>query len=165
MIGNYGWRFAALALALAACGWATPAGEEKQADAGKKEAKEVKRQTTCPVLGEAINRELFVDHDGKRIYVCCQECIETVKKDPAKYIKQLEDKGITLDRLQTTCPVMGGEIDKALYVDHDGKRIYLCCKGCIAAVKKDPAKYVKQMEDQGIALERAPETKKDAAGR
>jgi len=40
---------------------------------------------------------------------------------------------------QTTCPVMkGGKINKKLYVDHNGKRIYVCCKVCINKVKADP---------------------------
>lgn len=54
---------------------------------------------------------------------------------------------------QTTCPVMGGKINKELYVDHDGKRIYLCCAGCVSKVKADPEKYIRQLEDQGIQLE------------
>lgn len=58
---------------------------------------------------------------------------------------------------QTKCPVMGGDINKKLYVDHDGKRIYMCCMGCIGKVKKDPAKYIKQLEDQGVVLEKVPE--------
>jgi hypothetical protein len=60
---------------------------------------------------------------------------------------------------QTLCPVMGGEIDKKLYVDHDGKRIYVCCEGCIATIKKNPAKYIKMLEDKGITLEKTPVTK------
>ena len=56
---------------------------------------------------------------------------------------------------QTVCPVMGGEVDKTQFVDYDGKRIYVCCGGCIAKIKKDPAKYVKQLEDQGITLDKA----------
>ena len=59
-------------------------------------------------------------------------------------------------KAQTTCPVMGAKIDKSLYVDHDGKRIYVCCPGCIAAVKENPQKYVEELEAQGITLERTP---------
>ncbi len=60
-------------------------------------------------------------------------------------------------KAQTTCPVMAGNpINKKLYVDYEGKRIYLCCRGCIGAVKKDPAKYVKEMEAAGITLEKVP---------
>lgn len=59
-------------------------------------------------------------------------------------------------KVQTTCPVMGGAIDKALYIDHDGKRIYVCCGGCIGAVKKDPAKYIKKLEAEGVTIEVVP---------
>ena len=61
-----------------------------------------KPQTLCPVMGNAINKKLYVDSGGKRIYVCCAMCISTIKKDPAKYIKQLEDQGITLEKTPTT---------------------------------------------------------------
>jgi hypothetical protein len=60
--------------------------------------KTLKNQTLCPVMNEAINKKLYVDYEGKRIYVCCNYCVKTVKKDPAKYIKLIEDQGITLDK-------------------------------------------------------------------
>ena len=46
---------------------------------------------------------------------------------------------------QTTCPVMGGAIDKTIYADYQGRRVYFCCRGCIAAFKKDPDKYLKKL--------------------
>ena len=52
---------------------------------------------------------------------------------------------------QTTCPVMNAPFKKNIYVDHDGKRVYLCCKGCVSAFKADPEKYMKQMREQGVA--------------
>ena len=57
---------------------------------------------------------------------------------------------------QTQCPVMGGEINKDIYVDVEGKRIYLCCRGCEEAIKKEPLKYLQQMKEAGIALDSAP---------
>ena len=57
---------------------------------------------------------------------------------------------------QTTCPVMGGAVDKSNYVDVEGKRIYVCCGGCIAKIKADPKKYISQLESQGITVEDAP---------
>jgi len=47
---------------------------------------------------------------------------------------------------QTVCPVMGGAINKAIYVDHESKRIYFCCAGCVDAFKKDPAKYIAKLK-------------------
>lgn len=61
---------------------------------------------------------------------------------------------------QKTCPVMGGKINKELYVDAEGYRIYVCCKGCVSAVKSDPEKYIKQLKADGVELEKAPVDKK-----
>jgi len=115
-------------------------------------------QTTCPVLGGKIDTSLYVDADGKRVYVCCGGCIGKVKADPKTYIKKLETAGVTLEKTpvpQTTCPVMGGKIDKSLYVDAEGKRIYVCCEGCIDKVKADPKTFIKKLEDQGVTLEKS----------
>lgn len=89
------FSMAMIAMGLAGLLFVTPA---LAGDEAKTEAKpaEVKMQTTCPVMGGAINKDLYVDHDGKRIYVCCQGCVDAIKKDPAKYIKMMEEKGITL---------------------------------------------------------------------
>ncbi len=129
--------------------------------------KEIKLQTTCPVMDGAIDKNQYVDHDGKRVYICCAGCEAPLKKDPAKYIKALEAEGVTVAKLQDECPVMGGAIDKALYVDHHGQRIYVCCQGCVAEVEKDPAKTIKSMEAAGVVLHpagQAAEPKKPAAG-
>lgn len=62
----------------------------------------------------------------------------------------------TAVKAQTLCPVMNRPINPKLYVDVEGKRIYVCCPGCIAAVKADPAKYIQALEAQGVTLEAAP---------
>jgi hypothetical protein len=67
------------------------------AQAAEKKA-EPKKQTTCPVMGGKINKTQYADVNGVRIYVCCAGCIDKIKADPDKYIKQLEAKGITLDK-------------------------------------------------------------------
>lgn len=60
---------------------------------------------------------------------------------------------------QTTCPVMSGQINKAQYADVKGKRIYVCCKGCISKIEADPDKYIKQLEAEGITLDQADKKK------
>jgi YHS domain-containing protein len=57
---------------------------------------------------------------------------------------------------QTTCPVLAGNIDKTVYADYKGKRIYFCCKGCDEAFNKDPEKYMKKLQEEGVTLEPAP---------
>ncbi|MEI6891856.1 MAG: hypothetical protein V5783_06770 [Pontiella sp.] len=62
---------------------------------------------------------------------------------------------------QAQCPVMGGKINPAQFADVKGKRIYVCCKGCIAKIKANPDRYLKELEAKGIVLDQTP-TKKDA---
>jgi YHS domain-containing protein len=57
---------------------------------------------------------------------------------------------------QTTCPVLAGNIDKSVYADYKGKRIYFCCKGCDAEFNKNPDKYMKKLQEEGVTLEPAP---------
>ncbi len=59
-----------------------------------------KHQTICPVMGGKINKKLFVDVKGKRIYVCCGGCIGKIKNNPDKYIKTLKKAGITLENIK-----------------------------------------------------------------
>jgi YHS domain-containing protein len=128
----------------------TAAPVASEAPSGKK----LKPQTTCPVMGGKIDKKVFTDYEGKRIFFCCPGCIETFKKEPAKYLKMLADQGESVEVIkalkpQTTCPVMGGKIDKKVFTDYDGKRVYFCCPGCIDTFKKDPAKYLKKMQEAG----------------
>lgn len=61
------------------------------------------------------------------------------------------------EKKQTHCPVMTkNPINPKMYVDVQGKRIYVCCAGCIGKIKADPDQYIKQMEAEGIMLEKAP---------
>ena len=64
--------------------------------------KHLKPQATCPILGEPIDKKLFVDYKGKRIYVCCEGCLSQVKKDPEKAIKKLASIGEGVETIKTT---------------------------------------------------------------
>jgi YHS domain-containing protein len=49
----------------------------------------VVEQTTCPIMGTAINKALFTEHKGKKVYFCCPECEDKFKEEPEKYIAKL----------------------------------------------------------------------------
>jgi Cu(I)/Ag(I) efflux system membrane fusion protein len=55
---------------------------------------------------------------------------------------------------QTLCPVMGGKINKEVYTDHNGMRIYFCCAGCDGEFKSDPEKYLQQMRANNVEPEK-----------
>jgi len=60
---------------------------------------------------------------------------------------------------QTFCSVMwGNPIDKSIYADSNGKRVYFCCNFCQTKFKENPEMYIKKLEDAGVTLEKAPAT-------
>ncbi|MDH4202197.1 MAG: efflux RND transporter periplasmic adaptor subunit [Phycisphaerae bacterium] len=46
-------------------------------------------QTHCPVMGGKINRDVFVEYEGKKVYFCCPGCEDTFLKEPEKYLSKL----------------------------------------------------------------------------
>jgi YHS domain-containing protein len=46
---------------------------------------------------------------------------------------------------QTTCPVTGRPIDKSIFVEYNGKKVYFCTPDCKAKFLKDPEKYVAKL--------------------
>lgn len=47
--------------------------------------------------------------------------------------------------MQTICPAMGNPIDKNVYTEYKGKKVYFCCKGCVAKFEADPEKYLAKL--------------------
>jgi YHS domain-containing protein len=54
--------------------------------AGKAVATE---QTLCPVMGNPIDKNIFVEYQGKKVYFCCKACPEKFLADPEKYVAKL----------------------------------------------------------------------------
>jgi len=47
---------------------------------------------------------------------------------------------------QTTCPIMVGQpINKAIFAEYKGKKVYFCCAGCDTKFKADPEKYIAKL--------------------
>ncbi len=59
-------------------------------------------------------------------------------------------------KVQTTCPVMGGEVNPKLYADVKGYRVYVCCRMCVGKVKADPGKYIAKIKAKGQVPELVP---------
>jgi Cu(I)/Ag(I) efflux system membrane fusion protein len=50
-------------------------------------------QAHCPVMGGAIDRNVFTDYKGMRVFFCCAGCEEKFLAEPEKYLKALEAMG------------------------------------------------------------------------
>lgn len=106
----------------------------------------LKPQTTCPVMGGKIDKNVYLDYEGQRVYFCCPACKETFLKDPEKYFKKFEEEGVLPESVQKKCPVMGGDINKNVFTDYKGRRVYFCCASCKKKFAEDPGKYLKKMK-------------------
>ena len=47
------------------------------------------QQTICPVMAGAINKDIFTEYKGKKVYFCCAGCKEKFEKEPEKYLGKL----------------------------------------------------------------------------
>lgn len=111
-----------------------------------------KPQTTCPVTGKAIDPKTspHVDWQGQRIYFADAAAADTFRKDPEKVFTTIAAEGVTLQNIQTTCPVSGdklegGDMGKPVTMAYKGRTIKFCCPMCPPKFKADPAKYLAKL--------------------
>ncbi len=74
-------------------------------------------QTTCPVMGNPVDKKFFTYYKGRGIYFCCESCIEKFNAEPDKYLKAMkeaEEKGEKKDVEK------GHEDHEGHDHDHDG---------------------------------------------
>ncbi len=60
---------------------------------------------------------------------------------------------------QTVCPVMGVPINKNIYTDYEGRRIYFCCAACKGKFEADPETYLTKLAGQAEVRETAATAK------
>ncbi len=89
--------FAASAQAGSSCCAASKLSSEESAAIPAVE-KTAKPQTTCPVMGEPINKEQYVDYQGRRVYFCCSACKEKFNANPDEYVKKLVAEGVEVEK-------------------------------------------------------------------
>lgn len=95
-------------------------------------------QKTCPVMGNPINKDIYVDYEGQRVYFCCPACKKTFLEDPEKYFRVMMKNGEYADSLQEKCPIMGNPVNEGSEaVTFPGRKVYICCPGCAGKVKEN----------------------------
>ncbi len=113
------------------------------------------QQIVCPVAGGKINKDVFTAYQGKKVYFCCSGCMGTFKANPQKYFDKLPQfkkaqppvKAIAASAgtEQKVCPIMGGDINKAVFTVYKGKKVYFCCSGCETPFLKNPEKFLSKL--------------------
>ena len=105
------------------------------------------------LLGAGCGGSASVSDDGMR------ETSLAPESEPAAMERPESNKDAAQDEKapgQDKCPVMGREVNREIYTDYKGIRIYFCCPPCIRAFESDPEKYVEKLKAQGTELEKIP---------
>jgi len=73
--------------------------------------------------------------------------------DDAPELIAVEDAPAVIEEgNQEVCPFSGGAIDKEIFADYEGKRVYFCLPKCIARFIRDPGGNIAKMESDGVIL-------------
>ena len=97
---------------------------------------------------DTTKKEACCSTDSTKSGDCCSESKDAHNHD----MGNKEDKSVK-KIWNSVCPVTGEAIEPgAPTVEHDGKLVALCCKGCVSKFQKDPAKFLKTLDKDGKAL-------------
>jgi len=111
------------------------------------QSQEAGSQTVCPVMGKPIDKEVYADYEGQRVYFCCKKCAAKFQDFPDRYLFAMYQKGVAPENIQKTCPISGKELGAdSPSVQVLNKTIRVCCPKCQAKVKADPVKYLDILE-------------------
>ena len=103
-------------------------------------------QTTCPVMGGAIDSTIYADYQGQRVYFCCAMCVDKFMEHPEASFRKAAEQGVMYQNIQEECPVCGGPIDSAYFRYHMGRGLFFSSEECAEAFDRDPGKYLEKME-------------------
>jgi YHS domain-containing protein len=91
----------------------------------------------CPVMNSPASEKFRTEYNGQYVYFCCQGCVKMFDKDPASYIAKLSKEDQEAIKVNEVCPVTEDKIiDRTRWVEHEGRKVYFCCDGCVDTFKQ-----------------------------
>jgi YHS domain-containing protein len=112
---------------------------------------------TCIITGESLledGKDIAVNYvyNNRLVRLCCNGCVRQLKKDPAPYLKNLDEAVIAAQRERypsKVCPISGGPLGsmgEPAEIVVGNRLVRLCCAGCIPAIKADPVKHLATLD-------------------
>ncbi len=110
---------------------------------------------TCLVTGNkfgGMGDPHVIRHEGREVRMCCAKCEPRFKRDPAKYLKVLDEVIIAQQKPRyplQTCVVSGeplGEEGDVIDLVHDNRLVRLCCEGCLEDFKANPKLFLGKLD-------------------
>lgn len=122
----------------------------------------IERQKVCVVTGGklgSMGTPVKVLIGDQTIYLCCKGCLGKVQANPEAYLEEVAPARASTGQIvvtsataadqaaisqQRVCAVTGGKLGgmgTPVKVSADGQSLFLCCKGCLGKVEKNPDAY------------------------
>lgn len=70
--------------------------------------------------------------------------------------ESFEAPALSAPKIQMTDAISGEPINKNVYVDYKGKRIYFCCENSRQGFNNNPQVFLKKFKEQGVILADTP---------
>lgn len=122
-----------------------------------------------PLTGQSVSSNpldgkmgptIDVTAKGRLIRVCCKNCVEEVNDNADRIIARIDRAHKRLQRASyplATCVVSGkklGTMGKPHELLHGVRLVRLCCKGCVDAFTKEPARYMRKLDKAAMDAQR-----------
>lgn len=116
----------------------------------------------CPVSDQklgAMGKPVVINYKGREVRFCCPACPKEFDKDPAKYLKKMDEQIIKKQKPAyplATCVVSGDKLQHSEMGDpvdyiYKNQLVRFCCSGCVKTFEKNPAPYLKKLADARTA--------------
>lgn len=93
--------------------------------------------TKCPVSGQPVKADKFVEFNGGKVYFCCGNCPKAFEANTAKYAAKANMQLVETGHLvQVACPLSGRPTNPSATVEVEGVKVGLCCNNCKAKIEK-----------------------------
>jgi len=117
------WTVALAALVVVAVGTHHMASAADKADA--------LASIKCPLSGKAVKAGSTADHNGGKVYFCCNNCPKAFAKNTAKFSAAANHQlAATGQAKLSKCVFTGKKLNPATKIDVAGVAICFCCNGC-----------------------------------
>ena len=118
----------------------------------------------CPVMGVPIDskgKPVVRQFDGRTVKLCCQRCAKAFEQDKEKYHAKMDEMIIETGKDAyplETCVISGEKLgsmgEPVNHVHRPANRLVrFCCDGCVAAFKKEPAKFLTKIDEAAAGKE------------
>ncbi len=130
-------------------------------------AKAALPKALCPVMHQPIDKSVWIDYRGGKLYFCCQSCVKKFKAHEAKYAAGANlQLVVTGQAQQVACPITGKTIDPQHALKVGGVTVKFCCGVCEKKVAKAGAEEQIKMVfgtgfNKGFAVKKNEKNKKN----